>query len=111
MNASLPLVAIHWESKFCWDRYPVKHSMIEATNATTPVIQVRVRRPRQAAIQNLPHRWMTSSAMNSSTLHRCRLLKKCPTGLVCHQSVPPSAIVNPDTIATPSATSAPTPNT
>ncbi len=20
LNASLPLVAIHWESKFCWDR-------------------------------------------------------------------------------------------
>ncbi len=59
----------------------MKHSTTEATNATTPVIQVHVRRPRQAAIQNLPHRWMTSSAMNSSTLHTCRLLKKCPTGL------------------------------
>ena len=81
LNASLPLVEIHWESKFCCDTYPVKHSTTEAAKATTPVIQVRVRRPRQAAIQNLPHRWMTSSAMNSSTLHRCRLLKKCPTGL------------------------------
>ena len=81
LNASLPLVEIHWESKFDCDTYPVKHSRTEATNATTPVIQVMVRRPRQAAIQNLPHRWMTSSAMNSSTLHRCRLLKKCPTGL------------------------------
>jgi len=59
----------------------VKHSTTEATNATTQVIQVHVRRPRQAAIQNLPHRWMTSRAMNSSTLHRWRLLKKCPTGL------------------------------
>jgi hypothetical protein len=59
----------------------VKHSMTEARNATTPVIQVIVRRPRQAAIQNLAHRWMTSSAMNSSTLHRCRLLKKWPHGL------------------------------
>ena len=37
--------------------------------------------PRQAAIQNLPQRWITSSAMKSSMLHRCRLLKKWPTGL------------------------------
>jgi hypothetical protein len=59
----------------------VKHSTTEARNATTPVIQVSARRPRQAAIQNLGHKWMTSSAMNSSTLHTCRLLKKCPTGL------------------------------
>jgi hypothetical protein len=75
LNASLPLVEIHCESKFCWDTYPVKHSMTEATNATTPVIQVQARLPRQAAIQNLPHKWMTSRAMNSSTLHRWRLLK------------------------------------
>jgi hypothetical protein len=59
----------------------VKHSTIDATNATTPVIQVIARRPRQAAIQSFAHKWMTSSAMNNSTLHRCRLLKKCPTGL------------------------------
>ena len=76
LNASLPLVAIHWESKFCCDRYPVKHSTTEATKATTPVIQVSQRRPRQAAIQNLPHRWMTMKAMKSSTLHRWTLLKK-----------------------------------
>ena len=85
--------------------------MIAATNATTPVIQVSARRPRQAAIQNLPHRWMTRNAMNSSTLHRWTLLKKWPTGLVCHQSVPPSAIANPLTIAMPSAASVATPNT
>ena len=89
----------------------MKHSTTEATKATTPVIQVRARRPRQAAIQNLPHRWMTSSAMNSSTLHRCRLLKKWPTGLVCHQSVPPIAMAKPLTITTPSAASEATPNT
>jgi len=89
----------------------VKHSTIEARKATTPVTQVIARRPRQAAIQNLPHRWMTISAMNSSTLHRCRLLKKWPTALVCHQSGPPSASANPLTITTPSAASAATPNT
>ena len=89
----------------------MKHSTTEAMKAITPVIQVAARRPRQAAIQNFPHRWMTSSAMNSSTLHRCRLLKKWPTGLVCHQSTPPSAMANPDTIATPSAARLATPNT
>ena len=47
----------------------------EAMNAITPVIQVSARRPRQAAIQNLPHRWMTMKAMNSSTDHRWTLLK------------------------------------
>ena len=89
----------------------MKHSTTEATKATTPVIQVIARRPRQAAIQNLPHRWMTRKAMNSSTLHRCRLLKKWPIGLVCHQSVPPSAMANPEMIARPSATRLATPNT
>jgi hypothetical protein len=47
----------------------VKHSTTEATKATTPVIQVIARRPRQADIQNFPHRWMTRKAMKSSTLH------------------------------------------
>ena len=86
-------------------------STIENTNATTPVIQVSARRPRQAAIQNLPHKWITRNAMNSSTLHRCRLLKKWPTGLVCHQSGPPRAMANPLTITTPSAARLATPNT
>jgi len=40
LSASLPLVAIHWESKFDCDRYPVKHSTTEARKATMPVIQV-----------------------------------------------------------------------
>jgi hypothetical protein len=69
------------------------------------------RRPRHAAIQNLPHKWMTMNAINSSTLHRCRLLKKWPTTLRCHQSGPPSAMANPLTMTTPSAARAATPNT
>src|SRR5215472_2707829 len=97
--------------RLCCDRYPVKHSTTDAANATTPVIHVAARRPRQAAIQNFPHKWITISAMNSSTLHRCKLLKKCPTGLVCHQSTPPRASANPDTTATPSAARLATPNT
>ena len=109
--ASLPLVEIHWASKFCWERYPVKHSTTDARKATTPVTQVIARRPRQAAIQNLPQRWMTMKAMNSSTLHRCKLLKKWPTGFVCHQSGPPRAMAKPETQATPSAARVATPNT
>ncbi len=89
----------------------MKHSTMDRTKATTPVIQVRRRRPRQAAIQNLPQRWMTRKAMNSSTLQRCRLLKKWPTGLVCHQSGPPIAMAKPDMIATPNAARAATPKT
>ncbi len=81
LKASFPLAEIHCESKFCWETYPVKHSTTEARNATTPVTQVQARLPRQAAIQNLPHKWMTSRAMNSSTLQRWRLLKKWPSEL------------------------------
>jgi hypothetical protein len=52
---------------------------MEPTNATAPVIQVSARFPRHAAMKNLPHKWMTMHAKNSSTLHRCIELKKCPT--------------------------------
>ena len=62
---------------------------IEPRNATTPVIQVSARLPRQAAIQNLPQRWITMKAKNSSTLHRCRELTKWPTPEVCHHAAPP----------------------
>ena len=37
-------------------RYPVKAAPMEARKATPPVTQVMVRFPRQAAIQNFPHR-------------------------------------------------------
>jgi hypothetical protein len=36
---------------------------------------------------------------------------KWPTGLLCHQSTPPSAIAKPETIAIPSAANVATPNT
>ena len=39
------------------------------------------------------------------------LLKKWPTGLVCHQSAPPTASANPEMIAIPSAARLATPNT
>ena len=89
----------------------MKHSTIEHTNATTPVTQVMARRPRQAAIQNFPHRWMTKKAMKASTLHRWRLLKKCPTELVCHQSGPPMAMTMPEAITRPRVAKLATPNT
>ena len=44
---------------------------IEPTKATAPVIHVSARLPRQAAMKNLPHKWMTMQAKNNSTLHRC----------------------------------------
>ncbi len=89
----------------------MKHSTTDATNAITPVIQVRARRPLHAAIQNLPHKWMTMNAMNISTDHRCRLLKKWPTGLVCHQSGPPRAMAKPDPMAIARAARLATPKT
>ena len=39
-------------------------------------------------MQNLPHRWITMKAKNSSTLHRCSELTKCPSDEVCHQAAP-----------------------
>ena len=52
---------------------------IEARNDTTPVIHVIARRPRHAAIQNLPQRCTTMKTKNNSTPHRCTLFTKCPT--------------------------------
>src|SRR5665213_4148197 len=77
-NASFAWNAIHSESKLVCTRYPVNAATIEIRNENTPVIQVRTRCPRQAAIQNLPHRWMTMKKKKNSTLHRWTLLTKCP---------------------------------
>ena len=41
---------IHCESKFCWDRYPVKAAPTETTKDTTPVIQNQLR-PFSVAVQ------------------------------------------------------------
>ena len=84
---------------------------MEPRKATAPVIQVRARRPRQAAIQNLPHRWMTMKAMKSSTLHRCRELTKCPVEEVCHQAAPPMARMPPEARMTRKAARVRTPKT
>ena len=80
-------------------------------NATAPVIQTRARPPRHAAIQYLPHRWMTKKKKNSSTDHRWMLLKKCPTPVKCHQPGPFSVRIEPDAMITTSDASDRTPNT
>ena len=76
---SLAWVPIHWASKFCCERYPVNAHGTATRNVIAPLIQVRLRPPRQAAMKNLPHRWMTMKKKKSSTAHRWMLLKKCPT--------------------------------
>lgn len=84
---------------------------IELTNATTPVIQVRARWPRHAAIQNLPHRWITIAAKKISTLHRCSEFTKWPNEEVCHQTAPPIARMHPVPMTTTKAASVTTPKT
>ena len=84
---------------------------MEPTNATAPVIQVSARRPRHAAIANLPHRWITMQAKKSSTLHRCSELTKWPRDEVCHHAAPPIASANPDASTNTSAARVATPKT
>ena len=61
---------------------------MDKTKHTTPVIHVRVRLPRHAAMKNLPHRCRTMKKKNSSTLHRWMLLKKSPVFDTCHHDGP-----------------------
>jgi len=48
---------------------------------------------------------------NSSTLHRWMLLKKCPTAVVCHQLMPPTARAIPEMMIITRAARVATPNT
>lgn len=84
---------------------------MEATNATAPVIQVGCRLPRQAAIQNLPHGWITMKKKNSSVLQRCRLLTNSPTLELCHHAGPSNASHAPDARIITNAARVRTPNT
>src|SRR3982751_75830 len=84
---------------------------MDATKATTPVTQVSVRLPRQAAIQNFAHRCTTMKTKNSSTLHRCSEFTKCPSEEVCHQAAPPTESRPPDTRTTTNDAMVSTPNT
>jgi hypothetical protein len=89
----------------------VKAAPIEVTNRTTPETQVMPLPPRQAAIQNLPHRWITMQPKKSSTLHRCTEFTKWPRDEVCHQTAPPIASTTPDPITTTRPARVSTPNT
>src|ERR1700754_4164293 len=78
---------------------------------TAPVIHTRARPPRHAAIQYLPHRWMTMTKKNNSTDHRWIELKKWPTPVSCHHPGPFRARIDPDAMITASEDSERTPNT
>jgi hypothetical protein len=108
---SLACVEIHCESKFDCKRYPVNAVPMEPRNATAPVTHVMARLPRQAAMKNLPHRWITMVKKNSSMLHRCRLLTKCPSGEAWYPCGPSRASTAPLTRTTTSAARVATPNT
>ena len=75
------------------------------------MIHTRVRPPRQAAIQYLPHRWTTITKKNSSTDHMWMLLKKCPMPVSCHQAGPFRARIEPEVMITISEAMLATPNT
>src|SRR5437762_8841293 len=74
---------------------------MEPRNATAPVTQVIARRPRQAAMKNLPHRWMTMVKKNSSTLHRCRPLTNRPTEEAWYHCGPSSASTDTELVDHP----------
>ncbi len=82
---------------------------IEEKKARAPVIQVMARRPRHAAIQNLPHRCTTIDSMNSCTDQKCTLLTKCPVDDVWYQAGPSklstrpltTSMMKPAIVATP----------
>src|ERR1035437_154402 len=97
---SLAWPPIHWESKFDCDRKPVNDVPIEIPKSMMPLIHVRARLPRQAAIQNLPQRWTTMNPKHISTLHRCTGLKKRPSEETCHQAEPPIARKHPEATTT-----------
>ena len=108
---SLACVPIHCASKFVWERYPVNAVTIDARKVTTPRIQVIARRPRHAAMKNLPHRCTTIAKKNSSTDQRWHELTKRPTVETCHHWGPLIARMQPVAITTINAAVVATPNT
>jgi hypothetical protein len=54
---------------------------------------------------------MTMKQKNSSTDHRCMLLKKCPIPVTCHHVGPLSARIEPEPMITTSDASESTPKT
>ena len=111
LRPSLPSLAIHCASKFCWERYPVKAVPIAIRKTTAPVTQVQPLPPRQAPMKNLPQRCTTMAKKNTSTDQRWTLLKNFPTPESCHQAGPFSPRITPEPITTTSAAIVATPNT
>lgn len=110
-SPSLASKEIHCESMFVCTRYPVNAVAREARKATTPVIHVMARRPRQAAIQNFPQRCTTMKIMNSCTLQKCTLLVKWPSDEVWYQAGPAKERTRPDARITRNAAIVRTPKT
>src|SRR5450756_1330929 len=110
-NPSFAWVAIHCESKFDCTRYPVNAVPTEARKDSAPSTQVSPRRPRQAAMKNVAHKWITMKKKNSSTLHRCRLLKNSPMLEPWYHCGPSSVMTVPDAKATRKAAIVRTPKT
>src|SRR5947209_6014867 len=82
--ASLPWTAIHWASKFCCDRYPVKAVRMETVNVITPDTQVRPRPSRQAPWKKAVQRCRTMKKKKAWTDQKWMLLKKWPMVDECH---------------------------
>jgi len=78
-------------------------------NASTPVIQVQPRPPRQPMVKKLV---MKCTAMNKNmacTLQKWMLFMNAPKEFVCQNETPPSAMIAPLMTATISAASVSTP--
>ena len=75
------------------------------------MIHVSRRFPRQAAMKNLPQRWITMNEKKASTLHRCSEFTKCPTDETCHQLGPMMAKTQPVMMTHARLTTVKTPNT
>ena len=89
----------------------MKAAPTDTTNDTTPVIQVARRRPRHAAMKNLPHRWTIMAKKKTSTLQRWREFTKSPAEETCHQVGPKMASTIPVTMTTDRAAKVRTPKT
>ncbi len=69
---------------------------METMKATTPVTQVARRRPRQAAMKNFAHRWMTMKKKKSSVDQRWSEFTNNPARETCHHAGPSMAMTAPD---------------
>ncbi len=76
---------------------------MEMTKARTPVIQVALRLPRQAAMRNFTQRCTTMNMKKNSVLHKCVEFTNSPTFDLCHQAGPSTASTAPESSTTAKA--------